>query len=292
MYHIVKRAFRDIAANGFINSVMIVTVALSILIVGAFALLWINANAVMEAWTSGIRIMAYLSADVAEDEVREMREKIGAMSGVGQVVFIPKDEAFEKLKAQLEGRSSLLNSLSENPLPDAFEIGMDKNFRNYEGIEKIASRVEAMAKVSEVEYGRKWLGRFTHIFDLFKLTAYAMGCLFFMAAVFFVSNTLRLVLYSRRDEVGIMRLVGATDAFIKMPFYIQSVLQCAIGGIVGLSVLFAGYRFASANIGPDLVEGFFQIRFLTPETIASIIGGSIFIGWLGCCISLRQFLRY
>lgn len=292
MYHMVKRALRDIAANGFLNSVMIVTVALSILIVGAFALLWINANALMEAWTSGIRIMAYAADGAVPDEIQDLRGKIGTLNGVGQVVFIPKHEALENLKTELEGRSSLLDNLRENPLPDAFEIEMDGNSRNFENIERIAAEIRAMPQISEVEYGRKWLGRFTHIFDLFKLSAYAMGCLFFMAAVFFVSNTLRLVLYSRREEVEIMRLVGATDDFIKMPFYFQSILQCAIGGILGIGVLFAAYRFASVNIGPDLVRGIFQIRFLPPETIASIIGGSIMIGWLGCCISLRQFLRY
>ncbi|MDM8548745.1 FtsX-like permease family protein, partial [Desulfobacterales bacterium HSG2] len=154
----------------------------------------------------------------------------------------------------------------------------------------------------EVEYGQKWLGRFIHIFSLFRLTGYALGCLFFMATVFFVANTIRLVLYSRQEEIEIMRLVGASESFVKDPFYIQSLIQGALGGFIGLGVLFVTFNFIIGNweIGSwklGSVSNFqfpisdFNPRFLPPDISVGIFLGSMFVGWLGCYLSLKQFLK-
>ena len=113
-----------------------------------------------------------------------------------------------------------------------------------------------------------------------------------MAAILIVANTSRLVLYSRREEVEIMRLVGATDRFIKTPFYIEGLLQGAAGGILGLATLFITYVIISTNMDQSLTPGFFTIRFLSAWTFFGIILCSMFVGWLGCYISLKQFLKY
>lgn len=112
-----------------------------------------------------------------------------------------------------------------------------------------------------------------------------------MAVVFIVSNTIRLVLYSRRDEVAIMRLVGATDRFIKVPFYIEGIIQGALGGIIGLIALFVAFMFISYNVELDLSFGFSTIRFLPLKVFCGIILCSIFVGWIGCYLSLKQFLK-
>jgi cell division transport system permease protein len=129
------------------------------------------------------------------------------------------------------------------------------------------------------------------IINLFRLTGYAMGGLFFLAAVFIVANTIRLVLYSRREEVEIMRLVGATDGFIKAPFYIEGLVQGALGGMIGLAVLFVIFLLVSLNVEQGLTAGLFTIRFLSPGASCGILVCSMFVGWLGCYLSLKQFLR-
>ncbi len=305
MLHIFIKAIRDILSNSFLNAVAVITIALSVLIISAFALFFINADAVMNIWTEGIRIMAYLEPGVPEKKISKITQEIQRMDGVQETRFIAKEEALEQFKAQIRGQSSLIDNLKENPLPDAFEIRMAEPFRNnWENFETLAMQIRAIPSVEEVEYGQKWLGRVIHILNLFRLAGYALGCLFFMATVFFVANTIRLVLYSRQEEIEIMRLVGASEGFIKDPFYIQSLIQGGLGGIIGLGTLFVTFNFIVGNWKLEIgtwklgsVPNFefpisnFEFGFLSPEISAGILLGSMFVGWLGCYLSLRQFLK-
>lgn len=286
-----KRAIQDILDNRFLNLVTIITIAISILIVSAFALFFVNASDIINSWKKGMRIMAYLKPDTTDINIAEIKLKIKGMYGVKDVTFISKNEALDHLKKQMRRQSSLLDNLKENPLPAAFEIRMITSSENQDKIEALATRLESLPMVDEVEYGQRWLGRFTNFFNLFKLTGYALGSLFFMATVFIIANTIRLVLYSRREEVEIMRLVGATDRFIKAPFYLEGIIQGALGGFIGLSVLFFIFIFISSNIEQDLYSGLFTIRFLSLWAFCGIIFCSMFIGWLGCYLSLKQFLK-
>jgi cell division transport system permease protein len=286
-----KRAIKDIRDNRFLNAVTIITIAISVLIVSAFILFFANANEMMNTWREGIRVMAYLKPGVPEIEIPAIKLNIKGMYGVQDLRFISKNEALKRLKVQLKRQSSLLENLKENPLPDAFEIRMMASSQGQDKVEELAARIESLTQVEEVEYGQKWLGRFTNIFNLFKLAGYAMGGLFFIAAVFIVANTIRLVLYSRREEVEIMRLVGATNGFIKAPFYIEGLIQGLLGGVIGVATLFVTFMFVSSNIEQGFSSGSFTIRFLSPVILCGTIFCSMLVGWLGCYLSLRQFLK-
>jgi cell division transport system permease protein len=286
-----KRAIKDILDHRFLSTVTIVTIAIAILIASAFALFFVNANAIVNSWKKGIRIMVYLKSDSSEIKVSDIKNKIESMKGVKDVRFISKKEALERLKEQMKRQSSLLDDLQENPLPDAFEVRLTDDFQNQDNVETLATRLESFSQVDEVEYGQVWLGRFTNILNLFRLTGYAMGALFFGATVLIVANTIRLVLYSRREEVEIMRLVGATDRFIRAPFYIEGLIQGALGGIIGLAALFVLFMLISSNVDKSLTSNLFAIRFLSWEAFLGILICSMFVGWIGCFLSLKQFLK-
>ena len=286
-----KRALQDIIDHKFLNAITIVTIAISILIVSAFSLFFVNANEIINSWKKGIRIMAYLKPGVPEVKIPELKQKIKRINGIQDARFIPKSKALQLLKKQMKRQSSLFENLKENPLPDAFEIRLIASSQNQDKVEIIATRLESFPQVDEVEYGKRWLGRFTNFFNLFRLTGYAMGGLFFMATVLIVANTIRLMLYSRREEVEIMRLVGATDRFIKAPFYIQGLIQGAFGGIIGITILFITFMFISSSVDQGFSPGLFTIKFLSPGAFFGIILCSMFVGWIGCYISLKQFLK-
>jgi cell division transport system permease protein len=286
-----KRAVEDFRNNRLLNIITLLTISLSILIVSAFILFFINTNEIMNFWKKGVRVMAYLKPDLAGSSLTDLTRRIQSISGVETVRFISKKEAFDQLKAQMKRQASLLDNLDENPLPDAFEIRMNAATQTWDKVEYLAAEIEALEEVEEVEYGQRWLGRYTHIFNLFKLTGYAMCGIFFMAAVFIVANTIRLVIYSRRDEIEIMRLVGAAERFIKVPFYFQGLLQGALGAGIGLAILFFAYLAIVSNIDQGWFSGLFQIRFLSPLMSSAIILLSMLVGWFGSYLSLKQYLK-
>lgn len=286
-----QKAVRDLRANLFLNTVTVITIALSVLIFSAFMLFFVNADGFLRHWIADMRIMAYLKPGVPPEAVDRMKSRIQSLPGVREAEFISKSRAMDRFRDQLKRQSSLLDGLGENPLPESFEVRMDITARGWRNIEPVAREIEALTGVEEVEYGQQWVGRFIHVLNLIRVAGYALGGLFFGAAVFFVANTVRLVLYSRRDEVEIMRLVGASEGFVKDPFYIQNLIMGTLGGLLGIAILYFLYRFIAANVAAEFSTVSFQLIFLPFRISMAILLGSMFVGWLGCFISLRQFLR-
>lgn len=286
-----RRSIKDILENRFLTIITVATIALSIMIASAFALFFINAGDLMNLWQKGIRMMVYLKSGTSEAGRLDTKFRLQGIAGVHSATFISKEEAMDKLKSQMQHHAALLDNLKENPLPDAFEITIEPSARNSTELDFLAERITSLTSVAEVEYGQQWIRRFTNIINLFRLAGYGIGALFFMATVFIVANTIRLVLYSRRDEIEIMRLVGATDRFIKIPFYIQGMIQGGAGTLLGLLVLFAGYLSLSSHFEQSVSGSLITIRFFPPEMCAAIIVGGILVGGLGCLVSLKQFMR-
>ncbi|MFO7496703.1 MAG: permease-like cell division protein FtsX [Desulfobacterales bacterium] len=291
MNRLLKRALADIRDNRFLNAITVVTIALAILISSAFGLFFINASRLMTLWQQGVRVMVYLQPQVADPAVDDLRRRLEKLPAVGKAVFISREEGLARLKKQLEHQLSLLTNLKANPLPHAFEVQLRPTIRDWEEVAQLAAAIQKLPGVDEVEYGQGWLDRFAAILRLFKLSGFGMCGLFFIATVFIVANTTRLVLYGRREEIEIMRLVGASEGFIRAPLYLEGLLQGVIGAAAGLTGLLAGYLYLSAQIDPGLLPGRFEVRFFPPALIAAILGGSMLAGWLGSFLSLRQQLK-
>ncbi len=286
-----EKAVEDIRSNKFLNVITVITIALSILIVSAFALLLMNVDDLIDRWQTGFRIMVYLKDDRPADHQLQIEEDLSRLHGISHVRFISKETGLAHLKQQLKNQVSIFSDLEANPLPDAFEVYLTPVLFQMNEIHRIAGQIQNMDGVLEVEYGQKWFERFLNIFGLIRLGGYAMGGLFFMAAVFIVANTIRLVLYSKRDEIEIVRLIGATDRFIKTPFFIEGLLQGATGATLGLTALYAIYTTISSNVHTYLSGSSLNIRFFPIEFIIGIVAGSMLVGWIGCYLSLRQFLK-
>ena len=285
----IRRALRDMRCNRFLNTMAVLTVALSVLIAGTFSLIWTNVNHWMRLSESSIRVLVYLKDGTTEAQSQDTQYRVQGMDSVLKVAFISRAQSLARLRAQLQKQASLLEGLGENPLPDLLEVDLKGGRVNQ--IATIADQIGSLPAVDSVEYGQQWMGRFSGLLNLFRFAGLVLGGLFFVAAGLIIANTARLALYSRREEVEIMRLVGATDRFITAPFYIQALIQGAFGCGIGLTAIYAAYAYMSLRLTSDLASGFWQIRFLPLETIALIAASSIGIGWIGCFLSMKQFFR-
>ncbi|WP_299981429.1 permease-like cell division protein FtsX [Desulfobacula sp.] len=291
MTHFLKRALADIRSNKFLNLITIITISLSILVVSVFLLFFENAGRVIESWNQGGRAMIYLKEEFNADMLPQLKAKINSLGDIDAMVYISKAKALDTLKKNMASQTTFLKTLKENPLPDALEIKI-RSYNNFQEVQTLVQNIKAIDIVDDIEYGQGWLGKFLKIFNLFKITGYAMCGFFFLMALFITANTVRLAFYSRKLEVEIMRLVGATETFIKAPFYIEGLIQGFLGGILGLGALLITYMMVSSGITQSLASYvYLDIQFLSVKMVMFIIFSSTFLGWFGCYLSLKQIFK-
>ncbi|MBU0993736.1 MAG: permease-like cell division protein FtsX [Proteobacteria bacterium] len=291
MIFFLKRAIRDILDNKFLHMVTIITTALSILMVSLFGLFFLNINEVMSSWKDGVRIFAYVENDLGDREITNLKQQISNTYGVKSVTYISKADAFQSLKTRMKRQTALFDNLKTNPLPNTLEIRMIPATQSWEKIENLAKSVEQIPFVNDVEYGQKWLDKFINIFNLISISGIVMSSIFFIVTVFIIANTIRLALYSRRDEIEIMRLVGASDNFIKLPFYIEGIIQGGIGGMTGLLLLYIPYWVITTSLERNFSTYMINIHFFPVWAFLSILAGSMLVGLIGCHLSLKQYLN-
>ncbi|MFW6012031.1 MAG: cell division protein FtsX [Desulfosalsimonas sp.] len=291
MIRVLRRAFSDFIRHRFLHGVCLFTIALAVFIVCAFTMFFINAGDLMKQWQRGVRINAYLETDAGESTAREAEKAAGQIKGVESVSYIPRQQGLAWLKDQLGAQSSLLADLEENPLPDALEIKPAEGIEGVDDIERLAEKISGLPGVADVEYARKWLHQFYGIYNLFTITAFVMAGLVFVAIMFIVANTMRLILYSRREEIEITRIIGADEAFIKYPFYLEAAMLGLCGGAVGVGLLYCAYLAVMPNLSAAGILPFFRVRFIPPAFAAFILISSMLVGWLGCWVTIRRFLR-
>lgn len=291
MTYFTQRAIKDIFENPFLNVITIITIALSVVIVSAFGLFMLNAQDMFDNWKKGVRIMVYLMPDTTADQRLDTHDKLQAVAGIQHVDFISKNDAMNLLKQRMPRQASLFDNLKDNPLPDAFEVSLAGNANSPGKIELLAQRIEDLPSVAEVEYGQQWIERFANFFNLFRLAGYGLGLVFFMATIFIAANTIRLVLYARREEIQIMRLVGATERFISFPYYLEGMIQGLCGSVIGLGILYAAFFVIGSHFQQSLSAEMVSIRFFPLGICALILCCGMGTGLLGSFFSIRQFMR-
>jgi cell division transport system permease protein len=286
-----KRALRDIRNNTFLNMVSVVTIALSVFIVSAFVLFFINATDFLDGWRKGVRIIVYMTDGTSEAGRLSLKEAIQKTGAAQEIVFISKDEAFKDLKKKIGDQSSLLDGLDKNPLPDSLELALKDVYRSPEDIETLAAQITGLPHVDDVEYAQKWLHRFAGVYNLFKITGLVLASIFFIATLLIIANTIRMIMFSRREEIEIIRIVGADENFIRYPLFIEAILQGFLGGFLGIAALFLAFVLTVPNLSIEGAFSFFEMRFIPVKFSLAIVLCSMTIGWIGCYFSIRKFLK-
>lgn len=284
------RGFRLIRQNVVINLMAVGTVALSFLIFSVFFLVFQNLNSFLRVWEERIQIIAYLTDDLKGKRIEEIRLTLENLPQVEKVRFVSKEAAMAILKKHFGDQGQVLEGFTADILPASFEIQLQGAYRNSGEIRQVVLRLKNTDGISDVQYGQQWIDRFSAFMGIYRFSTLLLGLLLSVAIAFIVSNAIRLSIYSRREELEIMKLVGATPGFIKIPFYIEGGLQGIVGSSMSLILLMVLYVFFLSELSHRVrFYGLFvDIHFLTPTAILSIIIGGGLLGFLGSLLSLAQ----
>ncbi len=288
----IRRGFADFLNYRYLHGICVATIALSVFVISAFGLFLLNAGDLMDSWKRGMRIIAYLAPGAGEDARVQIMNEIRTYPGVAEVEYVSGQEALEWLRNEIGRQSALLDGIVDNPLPDAVEVSLSGDIDGTAAIAALASQIEVLPGVADVEYARQWLERFDGIYNLFRLTSMVLIGLIIAAIMMIVANTIRLILYSRIEEIKITRIIGADDAFIKYPLYFEGGMLGFAGGLAGLMMLYAAFFITVPQLSSAGMMVFFQVRFLPWGLVLLILLVSMTVGWIGCYLSIRRFLKF
>jgi cell division transport system permease protein len=268
------------------------TTAISLLIFGAFVLLSVNVKTWIQGWGQTLSISVYLKDGIDEATRERIRTAISTLQGAEIKGFVSKEKALQDMKGMLGSQSGLLDGLTRNPLPASFEVA----FRNVDRAKfepkRIKEALEKVAGVDEVQYSEQWLDQFEGLLYMLKVAGLAIGGLLCVAVLFIITNTIKLAIYSRRNEIEIYKLVGATDWYVKAPLLIEGALQGLLGALIALGILLAIHFVLSFRVTQIFGLSFMDFVFLSETYALGILSLGLILGLLGSFIAIGRFFKF
>ena len=287
--YFIKETYKSIRRNGFMSFASISTVAVSLLVLGMFLMIFLNTNNLAQYLENQVQISVYMQDNATDKELASVKAKLTKMPGVVKVTQVSKQEALERFRKRLGDQDQLLNSLGkENPFPNSFEVQVDSPER----IKVLTPQIGQLNKVETAKFGQEVV---EHLFQLTKILRFGgilLVVFLAMATLFIISNTIRLTVFARRKEVIIMKYVGATDWFIRWPFILEGMTLGFFGAVVAFILINSIYSGLLTRIHATLA--FLPLLPTSPllfyVDLFLLVAGTG-IGALGSYISLRKFLR-
>jgi cell division transport system permease protein len=237
--------------NLFPNLTTIGIITLSMLIFSTFSLIAFNLSSFLRIWEDKIEIVAYLKKNTSSSDVDDLLRTTRLLQGVDSVKYVSSADAFAFMETKLGNQKNLLEGIQPTVLPDSFEIQLTKEFRNSTRIKEVVSQLKQLPQMEEIQYGQEWVETFSGIVHILRITQWILGGLLLAAMTFIIANTLQLTIANRREEIEIMHLVGASPAFIQVPFYVEGIIQGFLGAGLAVLFLFFLYKIFFLQITPS-----------------------------------------
>jgi len=266
-------------------------VGFTLLLLASYLLLLSNLQTIGERLGKELQIVLYLEKGLTGKKRAQVEEAVMAREEVESVEYCSSRAALKSLEKAMGEVAHVLEGLPENPLPASLEVRLKKPYRNLEAIEKAARVLSSIKGVADVEYGGGWMKRFFAFVRILRWLALSLGALLLFASVIVISSTLTLGFYARKEEIEILRLVGATESYIRLPFFLESLLQGVGGAVLALVLLWILYQGFRINTGTSwsLFAGWVHLHFLSvPLTIMLILLGAV-IGVISSWVSFSRF---
>ncbi|MGL5378413.1 permease-like cell division protein FtsX [Clostridium sp.] len=282
-------AFKSLKRNRTISIAAMITVLITFFIFGTFSLLALNFSKSIEDVASKVEIKVYLQDDVKLVDQREIEIKLNEQSGVKEVIYESKEDAFLNFKESLAENPGLLQGydLQNNPLPSSFIVKLE----NPEAATAIGDSVKEMTGVESIGNQQDLIDKISSVVKGVQVVGIVLFITFAGVSIFLITNTIKITVYSRRKEVGIMKFVGATDWFIRWPFIIEGIVIGAIGSLLSSALLYFAYK----SIYGYIVSTMFLVNLVTPSFVLGtltwlFLAGGVVVGAIGSIAALRRFL--
>jgi len=283
-------ALRSLKRNRTVSMASVATVAATLFILGVFLLIVFNVNAGVQELGSKLQVKIYLKDDITIGDKSAIEKALNNVQGVSDIKFEDKSDALEKVKKQFgKDSSSLVQGFEKkNPFPNAYVVSVEKP----EIVNNVVKAADGLKGIEKIKDVREIVDKIIKITNTLKIIGLILFVILISVSLFLIGNTIKLTLYSRKKEIGIMKFVGATDWFIRWPFIIEGMMLGVSGAIISTGILYYAYRLiflkytANALLGINLINP----HFILSTTLWQFMLGGLVIGAMGSIMSIRKFL--
>jgi cell division transport system permease protein len=270
--------------------VAIFVIATGMLLVSGVALAYVNFRTFAAYWGSQVHMVIYLRDNLTPERLEALRLVLSQAPEIASLEYTSKDQALQQLRTRLGEGARILEGLQTNPLPASFTVTIRDEFRRPELLRESVERYRQLSEIEDIDYGERWLERFHTLVWTLEIGVLGSGGIMGVAVMFIIATTVRLALYTRAEEIEIMQLVGATLWFIKLPFFLEGILQGVLGASLALGLCYGLFSLLMTWVKPlgELFLDFSLVQFLPPPVIATMLLGGALLGGLGSLFSLKR----
>ena len=291
--YIVEDALTNLRRSGWGGVASVATIAVSFVIVGIFLIITGNLGALVADWKEQFQVTVFLEDGITGDQLALLRKRVQSERAVRSMTYTSKAEALQQFKRELQGKDSLLEGLGENPIPASLQLRVHEAYQTPEALKQLTASLGRVEGVEDVMYGQEWVDRLSAVIRLLRLLGLGVGLALGLASLLIVSNTIRLAVYARAEEIEVMRLVGASRLHVRAPFLLEGMIQGTLSAGLALLLLYGAYRATlwQLQVTPGQVFGMGVGSFLELRWAVLMVVSGAGVGAFGSLISVGRFLR-
>lgn len=288
---VIRQVGRNLRQTWPSQLMTLLTVSLSVLIFAFFYLVYTNMLNIGDKLGDDLRLIVYLEEQPGPEMQEQLRRKITTFDEVEEIKFISKEEAYDRFIKQLAQNKDVLEDMPHDFLPASIEVVPLKTLRGLTQIKHFSDYLSKLPGTIKVQYGQEWVERFYSFTRLLSIVVLLSGNLLILTTVFMVAYTIRLTIMGRQAELELLKLVGATNNYIRTPFLLEGLLQGLLGSTLGLTSLYLLFDWIKIQFsGPGLLS-LFDFTFFPYSASLTIMGVSILLCTVGSFTSMQKFLR-
>lgn len=288
--YLTHEGFRNVWVNRLMSLASVTVLMACLIIMGAGIMIYFNINNVVDKVQSQNVVMVYVADDASEDETTQIGTSLKGISNVESCEFVPKEVAFQEQIQSMGGDAALFEGFDEIPLPDAYKVTV----KDLSQFENTVSQIKQINKVDSVRENSDLASKLLSLRHAVSIVSVGLVIMLFLVALFIISNTIRITMFSRKLEISIMKAVGATNWFIRWPFMIEGMILGTISGIVSLGVLWGLYAVAEKVFAQTLsLIGFSLVPFSEYwwQILLVCVAIGLFTGGFGSLVSMAKYLK-